>query len=160
MKNLLLTTISVLSISLSVNAQRKVAVLPDNNGNAFAHKTKCIIKSSASAYSSAEPNINIKAWIEDEPQKGPTLKFESSKTIGKVDIIFEQPKQATSTTSYPGTGTNTGFFYLNSPAYRGAGLYLFRFYMPGDGKSPVWIVMVERQTESIKQIKESYKITK
>ncbi len=84
-------------------------------------------------------DVSITVDLKQMESKGETLNFTSNTPIEKVEISFVGIQNSKQTTSY-NADTKTGYFYLESGAYKDgqAKGYLFHFYVKGFDK-PVWV---------------------
>lgn len=86
--------------------------------------------------------VKIEVELTTTEGKGETLKFSSNTDIDKVEITFAGLSNSKQEARY-NAGTKSGYFYLESGAYKGGqGTgYLFHFFVKGYDQ-PVWVCLL------------------
>jgi hypothetical protein len=81
--------------------------------------------------------------IEDAGEQGYKVNFQSGIPLERVEINMSEPKQAMDT-YYFGEDKTSGYFFMDSPAYKGSNTYILRFYAPGYPKG-MWTTAIQRK---------------
>ena len=81
--------------------------------------------------------------IEDAGEQGYRVNFQSGIPLERVEINMSEPKQVMST-YYFGEDKTSGYFFMDSPAYKGSNTYILRFYAPGYAKG-MWSTAIQRK---------------
>ena len=81
--------------------------------------------------------------IEDAGEQGYKVNFQSSIPLERVEIMRSEPAQIMST-YYFGDDKTSGYFFMDSPAYKGSNTYILRFYAPGYAKG-MWSTAIQRK---------------
>ncbi len=87
--------------------------------------------------------MRIAVSIEDAGEQGYRVNFHSSIPLERVEIMMSQPTQVMNT-QYFGDDKTSGYFYMDSGAYKGSNTYILRFYAPGLPKG-MWTTAIQRK---------------
>jgi len=80
--------------------------------------------------------------VEDAGEQGYKVNFQSGIPLERVEISRSEPTQIMNT-YYFGEDKTSGYFFMDSPAYKGSNTYILRFYAPGFAKG-MWTTAIQR----------------
>ncbi|MEO6583746.1 MAG: hypothetical protein ABIO05_05445 [Ferruginibacter sp.] len=86
--------------------------------------------------------MRVGVSIEDAGEQGYKVNFHSSIPLERVEIMRSQPAQVMNTL-YFGDDKTSGYFFMDSGAYKGSKTYILRFYAPGLPKA-MWSTAIQR----------------
>jgi len=86
--------------------------------------------------------MRVIVTVEDAGEQGYKLNIQSGIPLERVEIMRSEPAQIMST-YYFGDDKTSGYFFMDSPAYKGSNTYILRFYAPGLPKA-MWSTAIQR----------------
>lgn len=141
MKKLLFVCIALVSMKITVGQVRPIPTkIPKDYSKALA-KPQVVVNRTTGNY--PEIKMNIDVTVENNPDKGYEVRFSSTVNIEKLEIVRSEPTQMANTMTF-NADTKTGYFYMDSPAYKGSNTYILRFYLAGKTKY-VWTTAIQRK---------------
>jgi hypothetical protein len=91
------------------------------------------------------PDVTMRVivTVEDAGEQGYQVNFQSGIPLERVEITRSEPTQIMNT-YYFGDDKTSGYFFMDSPAYKGSNTYILSFYAPGYPKG-MWSTAIQRK---------------